>query len=764
MGNRKKPRPEKDSRGGDATSGMHMVELPFSKIDRQAHRANLLQEGEQSTARFPALIAEILQLYRTVYPLHIVAAVSCGAMSHPVGPEGVSLKGLIEGVEQHHLELLLALLCMIRRSEWGMEPASPIEIQAAIDAVKALATAFHRRRLLQLPSIQDPEAGFVVGLQEQIRDHTQMVRNWGYYSDMVRISKAAHAPLDPAFAKFHGYSATELIDVADALMAVYCERLGSRFTLLQEIFRHRTRKAIVYDFFARYEGVAGDPDALLASLPRRMTLRELRMMLRAHADRWLVMEMRVEPGIVSERLGMPLDRVQRIFETLTLRPGELIGHDPEHLFLANPAWHKPGLHVDDDFIFFAPQSIMSFIWPILRGLCEAAGLKSALEKRRSQFLEDAVGDAIEAAVPGTVLHRNAKWKWQGRGYETDLLAVVDRVVLIVEAKSHVITDGGLRGGPRAIRRHIRQLLIEPAEQSARLRDVLLAARKGDAVAGVIAGQLRIDPAKVERVVRLSVTLDDFAALASAEAELKRAGWLPADLELPPTMNLAELETCIDILDGPVFFLHYLVARERIQRATPIFGYELDYLGMYLECGLELSELVSGTHTGMINGMSAAIDRYYVSRDQGFSARKPRPLMGAYLDSVIGSFQTRRAATWTIMGLALLDAIGPGRGAELDNELEALAHSVAENWFDPMHQNVFVATGPCRHSLAIFYIYPEVLEEGLIERLDTIVGSVMDGMDHDRGIVIARMLERWHRPYEIAARVEAVPNPAAEAAQ
>lgn len=753
----KKPENDEKRRRSEADGelGLHVVELPFSKIDREAHHASLLEEGAREAARFPELLSEILQLFRSVYPPHILAAVAYYATCRRIDAQGVSAKSLLPEVEQHHLELLQALLCTIHRSEWGMEPAGPIEIQAAIDAVKALAKAFHRRRLLQLREVQNEEQGFAVGLQEQIRDYTQMVRNWGYYSDMLRIAAAAHAPLDVRFEQFHGFSATDFLTVVNEVVEVYGERLNSRTALLHDIFRHRTRKAIVHDFFARYEGVAGDPDAFLADLPKRMTLRELRLWLRGHADRWLVMEMLIQPGVVAERLDMPEDRVRRIFEAVAMPPGALVGNDPERLFLANPAWQKPCLRTGDEFIFFAPQSIVSFIWPIFRRLCEAAGLKKALERQRARFLEESVAKAIAVALPGADLQPNVKWTWQGCGYETDLVAVIDRVVLIVEVKSGVISDVGLRGGVKAMRTHIKDLLIEPAEQSARLRDILVMAGQGHAAAGEIARQLGVDAAKVERIIRLSVTLDDFSSLASAEAELKRAGWLPADLALPPTMNLAELGTCVDILESPLFFLHYLTARERIQRATPIFGYEHDFLGLYLESGLDLPELHNGTHKGMIAGMAAALDRFYVSRDQGVAIAKPRPQIGPYLRSVIRSFETRRAPTWTIMGLTLLDAIPPGSDAELESEIETLAQSVFENWRDPAHQSVMVGTGPCRRALAIFHVFPKALHDGLIERLNIIAENVMEDQEQQGAVVIARMLEQWQRPYEIAARLKPV---------
>lgn len=127
------------------------------------------------------------------------------------------------------------------------------------------------------------------------------------------------------------------------------------------------------------------------------------------------------------------------------------------------------------------------------------------------------------------------------------------------------------------------------------------------------------------MVRISVTLDDFSTMAMSEFELKSAGWIPQDLKLPPTLNLAELGSCADILSDPLHFLDYFATRERLQGATQIFGYEMDYLGLYLENGLDLPELLAGTHSGMIAGMSSAIDRYYLSRDTGNPVAKPETL-------------------------------------------------------------------------------------------------------------------------------------------
>ncbi|HEY5712606.1 MAG TPA: hypothetical protein VIT38_11990 [Allosphingosinicella sp.] len=733
--------------------GMTVRELKASSVDRDAHRSSSVAQARRDMNAFPGHVEAILAVFRAAYPLHIVATVACWSMSHPAGPNGVSTKGLIDGIEQHHVELLQALMMMLDRWEWGREPAENRQIQTVIDEVKALATAFHRRRMVQLENLADDlERATVAGLQERLRDHTQMVRNWGRYEDMVRIVRTLHAPLDGVFASHHGYSASDVVDVADALVALHQERIGGRFVLLKDIFRSRTRKALVHGFFSRYEGVAGDPDEFLSALPKRMPLRHLRTFLQSHADRWLVMEMLVPPDVIAARTGKPVSVVRTIFQALSLRPGSLRAREPEHLFLANPVWLRPGLHVDDDFLFFAPQTLVSFLPSILRDLVDQAGLTKRLKKRRALYLEEETARLISTVLPTATILRNVEWDWQGRRYETDLVAIIDRVVIIAEAKSGALTDSGLRGAPDSVRRHVQSLLTEPALQSARLRDVLAAAKAGDPAAVEIAERLGLDPAKVETVIRISVTLDDFSTLASAQSDLKRAGWFPADLELPPTLGLADLCIVADILDDPFYFLHYFLARSRIQGQMAIFGDELDYLGTYLSCGLELPEIQAGTHKGMFSGMSLAIDRYHMALGIGHEVEKPRPAVKPFVEAILRRLRSRGTPSWTTMGLILLDAVPPGSEGDVEAALEELAAEVAGNWGDPAHRSAFAATGAGRHGVAVFHVFPRALEEGVLDRLVACADEAMESAGTERCVVFGRMLERWNLPYDIAAPI------------
>ena len=742
--------------------GMTVREVRAEEFDRDTLRKEAIAAAYEATTAFPAYVQRIHEIFRETFPPHVIATISNWSMVRRVGPDGVSLDGPTAGLEQHHVELLQALLLTLGRREWGNEPADLNQVGEMIETLKSLATAFHRRRALAFEDIRDdPQRVTAAIIQERLRDNTQMVRNWGRYDDMVRIIRELHAPLDGPLTERHGFGATDLVDVADAVVGLTQERLTARIALLDGIMRGRTRKAIVRDFFARYEGVDGDPDEFLASLSKRTTLRQLRAILQGHATIGLPMQFRVEPELIAERLGKPLAVVAKVFRALSIVPAALRESQPEHLFLANPVWHRPAIHDGDDFLFLLPQTIVGFLPDLLRDLSIEAGLAKRLEKRRAKYLEQEMTCVIAGALPGAKLLPGAKWRWEGVTYETDLIAVVDKVVLVAEAKSAMLTEGTLRGAPNSIRRNVEELLVKPAVQSERLQGILTAAGKGDeeAMRVVASLDLGLDPREIDRVVRLSVTLDDFSALSSAQADLKQAGWFPSEVGQPATMGLADLCTCADILDGPLFFLHYLVGRERIQRNASIFGDELDYLGTYLHSGLDLAEVESGTHRGMFSRMSQAIDAYHLEIGLGRAGVKPRPRVQPYVASILETFARRRPRDWTTMGLTLLDALPPGSGDGLEEAMEELAAEVARGGRGSDRPGVMLASTESRRAVAAFHVFSEEDREAVRrERAPFLAEYAMQAAGTDRCIVIARSLAQWGQPYALAFWAEAEDEP------
>ncbi|MGE4323153.1 MAG: hypothetical protein AB7E60_09005 [Sphingobium sp.] len=443
---------------------------------------------------------------------------------------------MLAGIEQHHIELLQALLLTLPDDDWGQPPAESEDFEFAVETVRKLATAFYRRRLSQIDKPGDTAAKAIITLQELVRDHTQMVRNWGYYDDMIRIARGLYAPLDEAFAAAHGFRATYLVDVVDAILALHRRRLNKRFAVLRRISSIRKRYDMVAYFYANYPNAKGTADEFWASVPKRATRKQIRNNLWVLADRFLVVDLLFDALTIAVEINRPADLVQAILEALSLEPDALSTHDPEHLFLANPVWARPGIREQDQFLFFVPPTLASYLMPVLRSLSEKADLQERLEKRRGKYLESEVAEVIGRVLPMARMIPGAKWSWQGSEYESDLIVVVDRMVLLVEAKSGVLSDVAMRGGSKSMRRHVDDLLIGPAIQSSRLRNILLAAGRGEDDAIKVAEALDIDAAKIERIIRLSVSLDDLTPFSAGRSTLRETGWLPADVTLPPCIG------------------------------------------------------------------------------------------------------------------------------------------------------------------------------------------------------------------------------------
>ncbi len=263
----------------------------------------------------------------------------------------------------------------------------------------------------------------------------------------------------------------------------------------------------------------------------------------------------------------------------------------------------------------------------------------------------------------------------------------------------------------------------------------------------------IEAGAVERIVRVSVTLDDLTILASAEGTLREAGWVPADVELAPTMTVADFACVADVLRTPLPFLHYLSGKAALQRTEALLGDELDFLGLYLRHGLDVTSL-PGHDLFAPTGMSEAIDRYYDGRDAGMAVAKPRPAFDPYFARILSELGLRRPPGWMLVGLSILEALDYDRQRKAARDLERLRRKLIRS---PQHDDqigvlTVVSNLPNRPSL-IF----------MVNRLSTATEVVADmrsaaaEADGAGCIVVARHLDRWDEPFQDVLQVRVPPK-------
>jgi hypothetical protein len=717
-----------------------------SEDDRPKLKAAMHEAGLAAVADFAKTIELVKDQLRHHDPIGIMACFACYGLITAVGSKDGSNRKLSKDTEQHHAELLQAIILTITPDEWGQAPVVPSVMQIIFDSLPKLPDTFLLQRMLEAEKVSDKQELAVLWLQERIRLHTMGVRNWGHFGAVIRISKELYSAVDAAFTSHYGFSCTDLIEVMHCAVNELERRQAEHWNTFRRIMRGKTARQVFDLYFKNVPGLIGNTEDMLAALPS-IDLGSARAVVMEHYDLRLSNCGTFKPDEIAKLSERSSQIVENVFRAISLTPGALAETKTEHLFLGNPIWEAPAIDLGTSFFLPMPQAVFSHIHRIMDRLADAAGLKGVVEKVRSSYLQLKLEATFRSALPGADIKPGAKWKFGDQVFETDVLVIIDRTVIAAEAKANRITPEGLRGAPARVKRHVQDMILAPSVQSERLANLIGRAQSGDAASIAAVTGLGIDPEAVDRVIRLSVTLDDFSILSAAEGEFKKVGWVPVNHELAPTVLISDLVCVVDILDKPLLLLHYLSERTHFQKAVKLMGDEWDFLGLYLENGFNFV-LADKDMLFVPSGMSEPIDRYYDALDTGVAQSKPKPHLSALFTQIIDRLNERRSGGWTTVGIHLLGAASPSEQRRVERSLDKLRAMVRKNYRDPVHINTVLIKPPQSYKARVgFYLFPEQLRGEVKSTMERLSGEALDAGGTESIVLFARSTEKWDVPYE-----------------
>ena len=744
MGNRKKRR-----RGRKREeAGIEFSSLEISSSDHPDFQRAVREMASIGVDEFPRTLELVKEQFRRFSPPGIMATFATYAFIVGVDESGSEQRALLEDINQHHAELLQAVLLSIPRGEWGQEEPTPEVMQVLIDNLPKLSNTFFHQRLLEAEATTDKQEAVIRSLQNRVRLHTELVRNWGYPSEVIAIARELYGPLDEKCSNFHGFSISDLIDVMQSLVTELRHRVDQHFEILRNVSLGTSVKEVVTRYCESVPELQESLDEMLAALAPGIDREGTIGLVMAHLDMSLVDRATFESKKVAALTGRSPEVAEKILRAISFSPAKLVDTDPLHLFIGNPVWTAPGIDLGGSFLFAMPQIFFSHIHPIVSRLCKQAGLKGELERERARFLEQKLGEALKKALPSATILSNVRWRSEGEEFETDRVAIVDRMVVIAEAKSNYLTPEGLRGAPDRVKRHVKDLVLTPSVQSHRLENLIHAAQEGDGVADETVRAIGIDPSRVDRVIRVSVALDDLSPIWSEEAKLKEVGWVPADHALAPTLSIADLMCLVDILDNPIQFLHYVNERGFIQKSIDLYGDEMDSLGLYLKTGFNFAQVEEQYENLVTTGLSSSIDQYYESRDIGVSVSKPRTKLSKLFRAILVRLSRKRPQGWTTAGLHFLNSTDYSEQLRVDKALAQLRRSVRKNYLNPTLQNsLVIIPKQSRKAALIFYLYPSKLRSMRHSAMQQLAQQVMDGQQCEEVCVIGKNIDKWTEPFD-----------------
>jgi hypothetical protein len=712
--------------------GVRLLKDPFREVPHEVLQEVIGRMGETHAAKYEETLPKLRDLMESVDPLHLLSILAAYGLFVGMSKTGKLSKQSESSIGQGDIEFAQAVALMIPIKELSAEPATPEKVQAIWDALVDLRESFSQRRLADVRRVEGREDKASLFLQEHIRINTQSVRNWGHFRQVVRTANQLYSPLDSIFKGEVGLRATELIAVFRHLVAQTESAMTERRQALRPVFAAKTIEdaaAAYYKGFPDMQGEASDLVELFKA--RGFGLKDVYSFILVHSDLRLPDMFTFSIEEVAAHVGLDMEDLRSGLQEVELSFGELGGENPEHFFLNNPIWTRPVINLGDDVFFCAlPQVFFSFVFQTLDGLLGVeTDARKECSKRRAEFLEVEVEKLLVNSLPGCECVRNFKWQGSEGEFETDVIVKYSSFLLIVEAKAGGISPPALRGAPDRIARHIREQVVDPAIQSQRLADRVLHERDKEESDESASLGLPFSVKDVQRILRLSVTLELFAAIQSSFSVLKETICVDVDFTASPTMTLADLEVVFDILPSCAERIHYLMRRNELEKTIRLWGDELDLLGLYLETGLNLGEAEVNEMNLKLMHMSRVVDEYYNAVDSGIDRRKPELKKTKWWADICKELERRAPARWIEAAVMLLNfPVDEQHRAE--KGFKQVKKNVRKNWLRPGAINTVVMSAPVWRSDAIVLLaFRERQKEKRYILMENIAGCVFDKQNH-----------------------------------
>lgn len=747
---RPKTRTAKAKQDQAESVGPAFVRHPISGIPPDVLRSHFIQYARESTVVFQESLTEIQKILREVDPLSLISQLSTYGLSMGLGDDGkISSWSNNKGFGQANVEFIQALSLQLFPEELGSDIVSPDVVQRCFDNLPKLSEAFAARRMVALEQERSEQEKSVLLLQEHLRLHTQAVRNWGYADKVIRILSGLATYFDTEFLVQLGVSATQILEIFQYLLE-RSERHGNiRYQKLKMVFEHKTIGGMVRTYNELFECDREGEAEFVEDLRRRgVPVDQLKFMLLTHCDLRLREMYTFTSAEIVEELKIQIEVVKSVLENISLPFGGLSDKQADFLMLDNPIWTKPVVRLGGDKYFCAlPMVLFGFVFHIFVDIVTSnAKLKHAYHEGKSKYLEEEIRRLFRNAFPRCKIHPSYEWADGDKTFENDLLVRIDSHLIIVEAKSHSVSWPALRGAPDRTRRHVQETILDPSEQSWRLANRLRQVLKNPELQEQLLPHFPLPLDDVHTVLRLSVTLEDFAVVQTNQRLLEGTGWIPEGHRLSPCILLADLELVFDMLDSIGQRIHYLRRRSELVEHMNIVGDEIDFVGFYLATGFNIGLMEFGEESLLLTEMSKTVDEYCITRAEGVSMEKPALRLTEWWRAILQAIEERRFDGWTDMVCILLSCSYEEQ-QQAETMFADLRRNVHQTYTDPKHlSSVIISPHEHRSDALVFYAFKDVAKNQRHDIMHDLSSQTFEQEHIQKCLVIGVNIDRPVHPY------------------
>jgi hypothetical protein len=737
-------------------------DMPFASMPEKEFLTAFQKLGQEWANQFNEERPKLEALIRNSNPLALLAMASASTLLRPAdSPNDFADEG---EYFLSHLELLQAFIIRERPDAFTPHFVESVHLKAIMDSVRNLGRAFAFKRISDVsPETPKEERGTMM-VSEQFRLHTQNVRNDGYIDQMHRLYKELLAPLDDDFRASFGLAAQSFVDCLYRVPDILSDRFNDHMQKCEAALRENSAVEAVDAYATSFALKAAEQASLEAFVSRNklagqelghyliwQTLNGIHRLYIWSVDDWVTL---LGPDASHDAVAALVDR-------LSLQIGDLSEHNPDYFFMANPVWLQPLITVDENRFFLAcPSTPLSHCLEIIGFLIdENDKLKTKYLDRRGEFLECKLCELVKKAFPSAELFPGSIWRVvdaQTDEGENDLLAIVNGVGLVFEAKGGTIHPTAKRGAPLRLQGTVEKLVVAASAQAHDFIEFLKKATGPLKLSSSQGGYNEIDPRIIDTYVPIAVSLDTVASESLCWKMLCKTKTVPETARPIVATSIWDWEIVTEILDDESLLLHYLTRRYFVEQRTNYFGDELDLLVLYLDTGLDVPPKTDDSPL-QLGHLSPQLHPFFIGRGQGVPVTKPTRQLTEWWRKLVVALWKKQTKESREITFALLD-IAITQQEKIGKEFEKVKRFVRSNTKGSPIQDCIVfetGAGPERYCVVLMAIGDDLLakpKDELHSRMASTARKALAASTRTYAAVIAVHVDLKELPYSTFALI------------
>ena len=492
-------------------------------------------------------------------------------------------------------------------------------------------------------------------------------------------------PLDDYFLSKFGFSVKDAIEFADIFADRLNKHIQNKHKLVNELC-HKAKTELAKQESApllkQYKENNTTPEQMLNLYASTIFLVNSKSILVINIDDYC-----------SEQNISDKNAFRKYLNTFSCKLGEQFKKFEDPLS-DNILFYKPIIKLDEDN-FFLPLNhyLQDRLDRSLEFLLEhekksQSNIWNKFAKLKSEYLERKSFEFFSRVFPEKCVFKNLCY-WVGRErMEIDLLVLYDNKIFIVESKSGNIPPPAKQEGRKRLQMRLAEIIKKAQQQATSSMNYIESQSKAEFWDHAKKTKLlEIDSTKTNyEFFFINVTLEQLSFFATDLKELEAFNFFQDGDKYPWSVYLYDLDIITDLLDKPIYFIHYLEQRLAAQKQnilhTPL---EINLLGYYLKSG-NFYNLQNGNMIALPPVCMDNIEKYHIH-----GGEKPRLTIPENLEKLLLNMQRYNQKDFTKITSLLLDFPLEHKrqiAKKIENSIQQTKKTKNENGFTIIYDGQF----------------------------------------------------------------------------